>query len=154
MGSVRYKPAGFHTVTPYLVVKNAARAIEFYKQAFEAEELYRHTCAKTKRIMNAKLCIGDSVVMLNDEFPEHGCVGPSREYPSPVTIHLYVEDVDSVYDRAIGAGAEPSVRVCDTFWGDRYGQLSDPFGHKWSIATHKEDLTSEEIQKRAEQAFS
>lgn len=154
MGDAEYIPAGFHTVTPYLVVKGADRAIAFYKAAFGAEELYRHTCSKTHRIMNAKLCIGDSMVMLNDEFPEHGCVGPSGEYPSPVSIHLYVANVDSVYDRAVDSGAESLMPVSDTFWGDRYGQLRDPFGHKWSIATHVEDVTPEEIQKRAQQAFS
>ena len=154
MSKINPIPEGFHTVTPYLVVKDAAGAIEFYKAAFKAQELYRSTCDDSRRIMNAKLRIGNSMIMLNDEFPEHGCHGPSPDRASPVTIHLYVDDVDTVYDRAIAAGAEPVMPVADAFWGDRFGQLRDPFGHNWSVATHVRDLSSEEIEERAKHAFS
>ncbi len=146
-------PDGFHTITPYLVCKDAAKAIDFYKKAFGAKELSRQACEKTGGIMNAKLQIGDSVLMLNDEFPGFDCLGP-QDGRSPVTIHLYVEDVDSFYDNAVKAGAEPTMPVSDAFWGDRYGQLKDPFGHSWSIATHKEDLTPDEIMERAKHAFA
>lgn len=154
MARVNPIPDGFHTVTPYLVVNGAADAIEFNKKAFGAEELYRSTCKKSNRIMNAKLRIGDSMVMLNDEFPDQGCHGPSKDHRSPVTIHLYVEDVDAVFGRAVAAGAEATMPVADTFWGDRFGQLTDPFGHSWSVATHTEDLSAEEIEERAKHAFA
>ncbi len=147
-------PEGFHTLTPYLVVKDAAQAIDFYQRAFGAQEIYRNTCDKTNRVMNAQLRIGDSMIMLNDEFPEYGCNAPSPDHGSPVTIHLYVEDVDSVFNRAVEAGAEATMPVSDSFWGDRYGQLKDPFGHSWSVATRKEDLSSEEIKERAKHAFA
>ena len=154
MAQVNPIPDGFHTVTPYLVVDNALGAIEFYKKAFGAEELYKSTCKKSNRIMNAKLRIGDSMIMLNDEFPEQGIRGPSEDQRSPVTIHLYVEDVDAVFERAVAAGAVATMLVADTFWGDRFGQLRDPFGHAWSVATHTEDLSAEEIEERAKHAFT
>lgn len=154
MSMVKPIPDGFHSLTPYLVVKGGADAIEFYKKALGAEELYRHVCEKTDRIMNAKLRIGTSLLMLNDEIPEFGCFGPGGERPSPVTLHLYVEDVDSLFQRAIDAGGEATMPVSDTFWGDRYGQFRDPFGHSWSIATHKEDLTDDEIRERMKHAMS
>ena len=148
--STRAIPAGFRTVTPHLVVKGAAQAIEFYKQAFGAEELSRHEMGGA--IMNASLRIGDSVVMLNDEFPSTA-PGPSKELPSPVTIHLYVEDVDAWYARAQTAGAEVVMPLENTFWGDRYAILRDPHGHSWSIATHVEDVEDEDIPRRAAEAF-
>jgi uncharacterized glyoxalase superfamily protein PhnB len=152
--AVKPIPDGFRTITPYLVVKDAAKAIEFYKNAFGACEKCVSTDEHSGRIMNAQLTIGDSVFMLNDEFPEHGCLGPSKESPSPVTIHLYVEDVDRVFDQAVKAGAEVTMPVSDVFWGDRFGQVRDPFGHSWSIGTHKEDLTPAEIAERAKHAFA
>ncbi len=147
-------PDGFHTITPYLVIKGASDAIEFYKKAFGAQELTRSLDERSGRVMNAKLRIGDSMFMLNDEFPEHGCTGPAPDSPSAVTIHLYVEDVDAVFNRAVEAGAEVKMPVSDVFWGDRYGQLKDPFGHSWSIATHTEDLTEDQIAERAAKAFA
>ena len=153
MSHVRPIPRGFHTVTPYLVVRDAAAAIDFYARAFDAIELYRSTCPSSDRIMNAKIGIGDSILMLHDEFPEYDCHGPSGKTPSPVTIHLYVEDVDRIFAQAIAAGATALMLPADSFWGDRFGQLTDPFGHKWSIGTHVEDVTEEEIERRARQAF-
>jgi PhnB protein len=147
-------PEGHHTLTPHLVVKGASEAIEFYKRAFGAEELARMPGPDGKSIMHAALKIGDSRLFLVDEFPEMGCVGPQALGGSPVTIHIFVEDVDAIFNQAVSAGAEVRMPLMDAFWGDRYGQLIDPFGHKWSLATHKEDLTPEEISKRAEAAFS
>jgi uncharacterized glyoxalase superfamily protein PhnB len=152
--AVRAIPEGFRTVTPYLVVKGAGRAVEFYTKAFAAREGQRTTCDRTGRVLHTTLRIGDSIIMLSDEFGEHGCRGPAAGVPSPVTIHLYVEDVDAVFDRAVRAGATPTMSVCDAFWGDRYGQLRDPFGHQWSVATHTEDLSAAEIAQRARHAFA
>jgi uncharacterized glyoxalase superfamily protein PhnB len=146
-------PDGFHTITPYLVVKNAGEAIEFYKRAFGAREAYRSTCEKSGRVMNAQLRIGSSMIMLNDEFPEHGCLGPAPETNSPVTIHLYVDDAEGVFRQAVRAGAVTVMPLTDMFWGDRFGQLRDPFGHTWSIASRIEDLSPEEIKERSKAAF-
>jgi len=145
-------PEGFHTLTPYLTVKDAPRAIEFYKQAFGAEVRGIHY-APDGRILNADLKIGDSVLLLNEEFGEMGAKSPLSLGGSPVTVHIYVEDVDKLFDQAVKAGATTVMPVMDMFWGDRYGHVTDPFGHKWSMATHKQDLTSEEIEKGARAAF-
>jgi PhnB protein len=152
--SINPIPEGHHTLTPHLVVKGAGEAIEFYKKAFGAEELTRMPGPDGKTIMHAALKIGDSRLFLVDEFPQMGSVGPLSLGGSPVFIHVFVEDVDTVFNQAVSAGAEVRMPLVDAFWGDRYGQLVDPFGHKWSLATHKEDLTPEEISKRAEAAFS
>ncbi len=154
MPEVQPVPQGFHTVTPYLVVRDAAAAIDFYTRAFDAEELYRCACEESRRVMNAKLRIGSSMLMLNDEFPEHGSLGPVDGQPSPVTIHLYLDDVDAVFEQAVAAGATVTMPPAMTFWGDRFAAVEDPFGHKWSLATHKEDLSDEEIRERAKRAFS
>ena len=146
-------PEGFHTITPHLVVKGASQAIEFYKKAFGAEELSRMHGPDGKSIMHAHLKIGDSLLFLMDEFPEMGSYGPLTGGRSPVTLHLYVKDVDSAFNTALAAGARQIMPPADMFWGDRYGKLVDPFGHEWSLATHKEDLTPEEIGKRAQAAF-
>jgi len=145
-------PEGFHTLTAYLTVKNAPRAIEFYKQAFRAEVRGIHY-GPDGRIMNADLKIGDSILLLAEEFPEMGAKSPLALGGSSITIHIYVEDVDKLFNQAVAAGGTVVMPVMDMFWGDRYGHLTDPFGHKWSIATHKEDLTSEEIEKRGRAAF-
>jgi uncharacterized glyoxalase superfamily protein PhnB len=147
-------PQGFHTVTPYLIVKGAAAAIEFYERAFGADVVARQDCEQSGLVLNAKLAIGDSIIMISDELPAHGCCGPRPDEQPPVTIHLYVEDVDAAFDRAVKAGAEPVMPVSDVFWGDRYGQLRDPFHHSWSIATHIEDLTPEQMAARAREAFA
>ena len=143
-------PKGYHTITPGLIVKNAEKAIEFYKKAFAAEEVCRCLSLDGKSIMHAELKIGDSIIMLNDEFPAMGCVSPETLGGCPTSLYLYVEDADSWYDRAIKAGAVSEMPVEDMFWGDRMGAVKDPFGHKWSLATHKKDLTPEEMRKGQE----
>lgn len=147
-------PDGFHSLTPYLVVKNAAKAIDFYKEAFGAEEIYRSCVHGTDQVMNAQLRIGSSLLMLNDEFPDFGSFGPSDERPSSVTIHIFVEDVDTVFAQAVNAGAEVTMPVDNMFWGDRYGSLKDPFGHRWSIGTRIEDVPPDEMAERAKHAFA
>jgi PhnB protein len=146
-------PDGFHTLTPHLVVKGASQAIEFYKKAFGAEEISRAAGPDGKSLMHADLRIGDSRLFLVDEFPEMDCRGPQSIGGTPVTIHMYVEDVDAAFNKAVAAGAQVRMPLADMFWGDRYGVLADPFGHAWSLATHKEDLTPEEIDRRAQAAF-
>lgn len=151
---VKAIPTGFHTLTPHLVVKGASRAIDFYKKAFGAQEISRSPGPDGNTIMHADLKIGDSHVFLVDEMPQMGCRGPESIGATPVTIHMYVEDVDAAFGKAVAAGAKVRMPVADMFWGDRYGILTDPFGHSWSLATHKEDLTPEEIGKRAQGACS
>src|SRR5262245_5869785 len=146
MPTVKSIPEGFRTVTPHITVQGAKRAIDFYKKAFGAEELGPPAMADGL-VMHASIRIGDSVLMLNDEFPQMGAKGPQTIGGTPVTLHLYVPDVDTAFDRAIRAGAKTIMPVADQFWGDRYGILADPFGHHWSIATHKRDVTPDEIQK-------
>jgi len=145
-------PEGFHTLTPYLTVKDAPRAIEFYQRAFGAEARSIHY-APDGKIMNAELKIGDSVLLLNEEFPGMGPKSPLTIGDSPVTIHIYVEDVDKLFHQAQAAGAKVVMPLMDMFWGDRYAQVSDPFGHKWSMGTHKEDFTTAEIEQRGRAAF-
>jgi len=147
-------PDGFHTLTPHLVVKGASQAIEFYKRAFGAEEIKRLPGPDGKSLIHAELKIGNSRLLLVDEFPEMDCRGPRSVGGSPVSIHMFVDDADAAFDKALAAGAEVRMPLADQFWGDRYGVLTDPFGHIWSIATHKEDLTPQEIGKRAQTAFS
>ncbi len=151
-GTSKPIPEGYHTATPYLIVKDAASAIEFYKKAFGATELMR-MAAPSGKVMHAEIRIGNSPIMIADEFPEMGARSPQSLGGSPVSIFLYVEDVDALASQAIAAGAKVSMPVQDQFWGDRYGKLTDPFGHIWDIATHKEDVTPEEIYKRAAAAF-
>ncbi len=145
-------PEGFHTVTPHLVCAGAADAIEFYKKAFGATEITRLP-GPAGRLMHASVRIGDSMVMLVDEMPEWGVLGPNARGGASVTIHLMVPDVDAWFARAVAAGATPRMPVTDMFWGDRYGQVVDPFGHSWSIATHMRDMTAEEISAAAVEAM-
>ena len=147
-------PEGDRTVTPYLTVRGADRAIEYYKQAFGAEELLRMPGPDGKGIMHAEIKVGDSKVFLSDEFPGMGSRSPETLGGSTASVHLYVEDVDAVFNRAVTAGAKVRMPVADMFWGDRYGKVMDPFGHEWGIATHKEDLTAEEIGQRAAAFFA
>ncbi len=142
-------PQGHHSVTPYLIVGDAASALEFYRKAFGASELVR-VPGPQGRIGHAEIKIGDSVIMLADEYPEMDARSPQSFGGSPVSIHLYVEDVDELAERAIGAGATVVRPVKDQFYGDRSGTVADPFGHVWHIATHKEDLTPAELHKRVE----
>ena len=146
--NVKPIPEGYHSVTPYLIIKNAAEAIEFYKKAFGATELFRMDQPDGK-IGHAEIKIGDSPIMLSDEFPEMGYRGPQSLGGSPVSIMLYVEDVDTVVDRATTAGAKLDRPVEDKFYGDRTGSLTDPFGHIWHVGTHKEDVSPQEMEKRA-----
>jgi PhnB protein len=150
---VSWKPEGSHSVTPHLVIAGASRAIEFYTEAFGAKELCRMP-GPDGTIMHAEVKIGDSQVFLAEECPQMGAMSPTSIGGSPVTIHLYVEDADATFDRAIAAGATAKFPPQDMFWGDRYAQVVDPFGHRWSIATHVEDVTPEEMGKRMADAFS
>jgi PhnB protein len=148
--AVKPIPEGYHTVTPYLIVKGAAQALEFYQKGLGATEVMR-LAGPSGKVMHAEIKIGDSIVMLADEMPEMGAKSPQSIGGSPVGICLYVEDVDARFKQAIAAGAKEERPVKDQFYGDRSGTLRDPFGHQWTIATHKEDLTPEEIGKRAEE---
>ncbi len=139
-------PEGMHSLTPHLVCDGAAQAIEFYKKAFGAVEGGRLP-GPDGRLMHAAVRIGDSALMLVDEMPEWNVFGPKALKGSPVTVHLYVEDVDVTVARALAAGAKLTMPVADQFWGDRYGQLEDPFGHKWSVATHTRDLSDEQMRE-------
>jgi PhnB protein len=141
-------PEGHHTVTPYLAIKNAVEALEFYKKAFGATETFR-LMMPDGRLGHGEIRLGDSVIMLSDEFPEYdGGASPQTLGGSSVCIHLYVEDVDAFFKTALSAGARERKPVMDQFYGDRSGQLEDPFGHLWWVATHKEDVSMEELKKR------
>ena len=148
----KYIPDGYHTATPYLIVNGAARALEFYKQVFGATELIRMP-APGGKVGHAEIRIGDSNIMLADEFPEMDARGPQAIGGTPVSLMLYFEDCDAVTTRAVASGAKVLRPVQDQFYGDRSGTVLDPFGHKWTIATHKEDLSAEELQKRAAALF-
>ncbi len=153
--NVKAVPEGFHTVTPHLVVRDTVNAIEFYKKAFGAQTGHVHYMPDGKTVMHADIRIGNSVIMLNDEFPDWGVLSPlSTEGGTSVTLHIYIEDVDAVFNRAVSAGATVKMPVSDMFWGDRYGQLVDPFGHKWSIARHIKDLSEEEMQQAGKAAMA
>ena len=149
--AVKSIPENMRTVTPHLVCAGAADAIEFYKKAFNAVEILRVPGPQGK-LIHAAIRIGDSVVMLVDEFPEWGSVGPKSLKGSPVTIHLYVETVDAFAAQAVNAGATIVMPIQDMFWGDRYGVLEDPFGHRWSVATHIRDVGAEELRQAAQGA--
>ena len=144
--ATRAIPEGFHTITPHLVCEGAAKALDFYRECFGAVEVSRMP-GPDGRIMHAEMRIGDSIFMLADDFPDYGCVGPLALKNTPVYIHLYVEDVDAAFARAIDAGGKPIMQVADMFWGDRYGKIEDPFGHHWSLATHKRDVSMDEARK-------
>ena len=147
MSKVKPIPEGYHSVTPYLCCRDAAAAIEFYKRAFGATEVMRMP-APGGKVGHAEIQIGDSRVMLADEFPDMGFLSPQSVGGSPVMIHLYVDDVDATAGKAVAAGAKVTRAVEDQFYGDRGGQFDDPFGHKWYVSTHKEDVSSEEVKKR------
>ena len=149
--AVKPVPEGYHTVTPYLVVKDAKRALEYYRKAFGAETKMSMP-SPDGRVMHAEVRIGDSMVFVSDEFPE---MAPKIRAPESTggtvtgSIFLYVPDVDAVVKRAVDAGAKVTMPVADMFWGDRFGKVADPFGHHWGIATHKEDVTPQEMEKRS-----
>jgi PhnB protein len=145
-------PAGFRTVTPFLVCRNAAGAIDFYKKAFGAKEKFR-MAAPDGKISHAEIQIGDSRVMLGEESLEMGAKSPETLGGSAQSVFLYVKNADAFADRAVAAGATVVMPLQDMFWGDRYGKLKDPFGHEWSVGTHKEDVTPREMAKRAKALF-
>lgn len=146
MANVKPIPNGYHSVTPYLIIKGAGDAIDYYKKAFGATELFR--MAHEGKVGHAEIKIGDSPIMLADEHPDMGCVGPKTLGGTPVSIMIYVEDVDTVFNQAVAAGGVQNKPLQDQFYGDRSGTLTDPFGHVWTVATHKEDVTPEEMDKR------
>jgi uncharacterized glyoxalase superfamily protein PhnB len=150
---VRPVPTGFHTVTPYLIVKGAAAAIEFYKQAFNAKELSRGLSSDGETIVHASLKIGNSVVFLADEIPGLSSQSPTSLMGSSVVLHLYVPAVDKLWNQALEAGGQELLPLQEAFWGDRYGQLMDPYGHRWTLASRVENLSTDEIAERAQELF-
>jgi PhnB protein len=151
--SVKFIPEDYHSINPYLVVRNADRAIEFYKKAFDAEERFRMHRPDGKAIMHAELKIGDSVFMLTEESPDMKALSPESIGGSPISLYVYVKDVDGVFNQAVSEGATVLYPVKDQFYGDRSGHLKDPFGHLWTIATHKKDLTPDELRRAGESFF-
>jgi PhnB protein len=152
-GKVNPIPEGYRTVTPYLIVRGVAKAIDFYRKAFGAEEVMQMPGPGGK-ISHAEIKIGDSMVMMADENPEWGSNSPQALNGTPVGIFLYVPNVDATYKQAVDAGATPTMPPSDMFWGDRYGKLKDPFGHEWSLGTHIEDVPPAEMGKRQEEFFA
>jgi len=146
-------PEGYHTLTPYLAVDDAAQAIEYYKKAFGAKERMRMDAPEGK-IGHAELEIGDSVVMLSDPFPQASTRPPKELGGTSASVFMYVEDVDAVVKQAVDAGATVTMEVADQFWGDRFGTVADPYGHLWSIATHVEAVTPEQMAERAKEAMA
>ena len=151
-GTAKAVPSGFHTLTPHLTVRDAEQAIAFYQKAFGAELLGK-SLGPDGKITHASLRIGDSILMFNDEFPEWGCLSPLSTGGTGAVIHVYLENVDAAFERVVSAGATVKMPLMDAFWGDRYGQVMDPFGHRWALATHVRDLSQEEILKAQDEAF-
>ncbi len=151
MAGTKPIPEGMHTVTPNLIIRDCAKAIEFYKRALGAQEVARMPSPDGKSIWHAELKIGDSMVFMNDEMPGMSQAAPSADRPVPVTMWLYVPDTDASFKRAVDAGAKPTMPPADMFWGDRCAGVADPFGYLWSFATHQKDLTEEEIRRAGEE---
>jgi uncharacterized glyoxalase superfamily protein PhnB len=147
-------PEGFHTITPIFVFKDARKAIEFYKRAFGAEELFAMPGPDGKGVMHAEIRIGNSIIMMGEENPHELCKSAETIGGSPVSFYIYVEKVDEAFRTALAAGAASGMPVQDMFWGDRAGTVQDPFGHKWTLATHIKDLTPQEIQRGAQAFFA
>ena len=152
--TVKAIPDGYHSLTPYLIFRDADKAIEFYGRAFGAVETCRMNDPQTGKVMHAELRLGDSMLFLSEENLAYGARSPETLGGSPVTIHHYVEDVDATMAQAVEAGATVVMPAMDMFWGDRFGKLTDPFGHNWSIATHIEDPTPEQMTERMAEAFA
>ncbi|MBI5634778.1 MAG: VOC family protein [Nitrospirae bacterium] len=148
------RPDGYQSVTPMLVMKDARKAIEFYKRAFGAVERYAMPGPDGKGVMHAEIMIGDSIIMMGEENPNEPCKSAETAGGSPVSFYLYVEDVDKAFQTALDAGCVIKMPVQDMFWGDRFGSLNDPFGYNWSLATHTRDLTDQEIQEGAKAMFA
>jgi PhnB protein len=151
--AVKKIPDGYNRVSPYLIVNGAERALEFYKQAFGAVEIFRHK-APDGKIGHAEVRIGDTIIMVADEFPAHDAHGPRKFGGSPVSLHVYCDDVDAVATKAVAAGGKMKRPVADQFYGDRLGTLEDPFGHTWHLSTHIEDVPPEELDRRAKKAMA
>ena len=154
MNDVKKIPDGYHSITPMLIVKDGLKAIEYYKKVFGAIDKGTMMMPDNKSVAHAELMIGDSKIMLSDEFPKMKSLSPTSIGGSPVSLYLYVEDVDKIFNLAVAEGGKSLFPVQDRFYGDRHGSIQDPFGHIWSIATHIKDLTEEEMKKAAEEAFS
>jgi PhnB protein len=152
-GNVKAIPEGLHTITPHLVVNNATQALDFYKNAFGAQVLNVHNTPDGK-VMHAEIKIGDSKLFLADEFPGMGCPSPKTAGGSSVVLNLYSSNVDQLFNKAVASGATVTMPLANQFWGDRYGQVTDPFGHHWALGQHVEDVAPEELEKRAREAFS
>lgn len=154
MSKIRKVPKGYHSVTPCLVVKEGLKAVEYYKKVFGAKDQGLMMTPDGKSVAHAELEIGDSKIMLCDEFPQMKCLAPSTIGGTPVSLYLYVEDVDKTFNLAVTEGAKILDPLTDQFWGDRHGIVQDPFGHIWSLATHVKNPTGSEMKKAAEEAFS
>ena len=154
MNNIKKIPDGYHSITPSLVVKDGKKAIDYYKKVFEAKDKGTMMTPDGKSVAHAELEIGDSKIMLSDEFPEMKCLSPTSIGGSPISLYLYVEDVDKTFNLAVSEGATVLYPVADQFWRDKHGSIQDPFGHIWSISTHVKDLSEEEIKKAAAEAFS
>ena len=150
---VKAIPDGYHTMTPMLTVGDAARAIEFYKKAFDAQQLFRMD-SPNGTVMHAELKVGNSIFMLGEENPQTGCQSPASLKGTPTALYLYVENADTAFNQAVSAGAKTEMPLSDMFWGDRGGSVIDPFGHRWWLATHKEDMTPDQIKQRAQKFFA
>lgn len=153
MSDVKAVPDGFNTVSVYLIVPNAVEAMEFYSKAFGAEIGFRMPGPDGESTMHAEMRLGNSTIMLSDENPQWNMKGPNALGGTPVSVHVYVDDCDAVFNQATEAGCKPMGPMMDMFWGDRFGKVTDPYGHQWSIATHKHDYTPEQMAKGAEQFF-
>jgi uncharacterized glyoxalase superfamily protein PhnB len=151
MAGVNPIPQGMHTLTPNLVVRDCAKAIEFYKRALGAKEVSRMPAPDGKSIWHAELRIGDSMFFMNDEMPGMTRTAPSASQPAPVTLWLYVDDCDRAFRKAVDAGAKSTMEPADMFWGDRCAGVSDPYGYQWSFATHQKDMTEEEMRRAGEE---
>ena len=146
--------AGYHAVTPFLAVKDIGQTIDFYRKAFGAVERMRMELPDTKRVIHGEVTIGDSIVMLGDESPESQCLAPASLKGTTGALYVYVPDVDAAFKRATEAGCKVTMAVADMFWGDRVGEVQDPSGHRWNLATHKEDLSKEEMLRRGSAWFA
>lgn len=153
MSTVKPVPEGFHTITPHLIVRDSKAAIEFYQRAFGAQLQGGIAYMPNGKVMHAMIKIGDSLLMLNDEFPEHGVVAP-KDGDGGVSLHIYVDNVDELFERATDAGAKVKMPLADMFWGDRYGKVVDPFGHQWTLGTHIKDMTQEEMKAAMDEAMA
>jgi PhnB protein len=151
---IKFIPDDYHAITPMFVYKDALKAIEFYKKAFDAVERFVMPGTNGQGVAHAELMIGDSIVMMGEENPHHPCKSAETLGSSPISMYLYVKDVDAAFQKALDAGAVSQMEVQDMFWGDRMGTLTDPFGYSWSLSTHTKDMTPEEIKHEAEAAFA